>query len=274
MVTRMNHQADDTSRWILSSGRGNPSPGEVDIWRIRLDTEDRSIQHAGDFLGVDELARVARFRLECDRKRFFIAHATVRKILAKYVGCEPIQLVFENSEKGKPRLHQSLNPHDLRFNLSHSNDVALLVVTAGLSVGIDIEAVNYDLAMEEIARAFFSPDEVRSLLTLAKEQRTEAFFCCWTRKEAYIKAKGDGFFTASGSFSVSLRPDRPAALLRVADDVDELTRWSFYDIKIDRAYKATLVVEGRSHKISQWAFSDGTGRTIEPTQGVKRRIWE
>lgn len=247
----------DDEAWYMSPGNRPLLCRAVDIWQIPLDVDYKSIQRAREVLAEDELVRASRFHFERDSRRFIVAHGTMRKILANYLQTEPPQLIFDSGERGKPEIRRSRNQLNLKFNLSHSGDLALLAVTSGASVGVDIETVNSAVATEEIAYICFSADEVKELLTLPKQQRVEAFFCCWTRKEAYIKAKGDGFSMRLDSFSVGVRHDRPAALISVVGDQAEPNRWSVYDVKIDFMHKAALVIEGRGHKISRLVLADG-----------------
>jgi 4'-phosphopantetheinyl transferase len=222
------------------------------VWRIPLNSLYNSLNECRAILCTDEEQRARRFRFERARKRFIATHAATRRVLAEYLECDPTRLIFEYGANGKPRIRQSDNAMDLEFNLSQSGDYALLAVASKLSLGIDVEAVTSAFATQEIANLFFSPDEVKSLLALPKEQRAEAFFCCWTRKEAYIKAKGGGLSIRLDSFSVTLHPDMRAALLRAADEPNGPNRWSIYDIQIDPNYKAALVVEGEGHTIFQF----------------------
>ena len=231
--------------------------GEIHIWKIYLDVSNELVQIARGVLSRDEVDRADRFRLEGDRRRFTIAHAAMREILAHYLAAEPRRLTFEYGAQGKPRLVAARNAGELKFNFSHSSDLALLGVTRQISVGIDLEAVCFDFAVEEIAQSFFSADEVRTLLELPKGLRVKAFFCCWTRKEAYIKALGKGLSIPLDSFSVEFRPNEPAGLLRVESDTEGISCWSIYNIEIDSAYAGALVAEGKGHKICLWSWLNG-----------------
>ncbi|MGA8222505.1 MAG: 4'-phosphopantetheinyl transferase superfamily protein, partial [Candidatus Acidiferrales bacterium] len=198
-----NKHTREKEAWFPSRSRRTILQGEVHVWRIALDVNGEGIQAARDVLSEDEIEKADRFRFELDRRRFAIAHAGMRKILAGYLGCDAKQLIFEYDEKGKPRLRDTFNARELNFNLSHSGQLSLLAVAPKISVGIDIETVNPKFTCQEIAGRFLSRDEIRNLLTLPEEQRTEAFFTCWTRKEAYIKARGDGLSIPLNSFSVT-----------------------------------------------------------------------
>ena len=168
------------------------------------------------FLDERELARAGRFRFERDRKRFAFFRAAIRLILGRYVGRPPRELRFAYSPEGKPSLAGRPADDFLEFNLAHSEDVALLAVGRGRRIGVDLERIRDERDTDEIAERFFSRDEVRALRALAPDQRRKAFFSCWTRKEAYVKARGDGLSMPLSSFSMSLAP-REAAELRSSD---------------------------------------------------------
>jgi 4'-phosphopantetheinyl transferase len=226
-----------------------PAATPVDIWRIDLSAPEDATHYGRRLLSPDETRRADRFHFERDRRRFTMARAAMRQILCKYANVAPQELVFSYGANGKPELAGELKTAGLRFNLSHSSEVAVLAVAQGLTVGIDIEHINKEFATEEIAERFFSESEVKTLRSLPPTERTEAFFACWTRKEAYIKALGEGLSVPLDSFAVALRPGEPAALLHVRVDPAEVSRWSLYDIEVAKEYKSALAIEGRSHQL-------------------------
>lgn len=179
----------------------------------------------------------------------------MREILGRYAGFAAKDLRFSYGSKGKPELAGGPKESGIKFNLSHSSELALLAVTQGLTVGVDIEWLKPDFATDDIAERFFSAIEVQTLQSLPASQRAEAFFSCWTRKEAYIKALGDGLSVPLESFAVAFAPGVPAALLHVKVDSQEVERWSMYNIEVNEGYKAAMVVEGKNHRLKQieWA---------------------
>lgn len=209
--------------------------GEFDL----AEQED-GIQQCRRFLAQDEIQPADRFYFEKHRRRFTVARAAVRQILGRYAGVAPEELVFSYGEKGKPKLSGRLKESAIRFNLSHSSEVALLAVAQGLTVGVDIELVNPEFATKEIAEHFFSANEVNTLRKLPPGPRAEAFFFCWTRKEAYIKALGEGLSVPLDSFDVTFGPGVPAALLQVRVDPSDVTRWNMYDIEAATGYKSPM----------------------------------
>jgi 4'-phosphopantetheinyl transferase len=165
----------------------------------------------------------------------------LRKILSAYLALAPDELRFVYNEYGKPFISDDQNRGALSFNLSHSNGMALYAVTRGRVVGIDIEYIREDFATLEIAEHFFSKDEVAALKSLPTDQRTIGFFNCWSRKEAFIKAKGMGVSYPLDRFTVSLVPGEPPALLKVDDDMREARRWKMYELKPGANYAAALI---------------------------------
>jgi 4'-phosphopantetheinyl transferase len=180
----------------------------------------------------------------------------MKTILSEYLGKPPQEIVLVYSDKGKPELGAGLTRSGLRFNLSHSRHRALLALTTHSRIGVDIEFINPEYSCDDIARRFFSPAEVHNLQALSPKQRSRAFFYCWTRKEAYIKALGEGLSQPLDSFDVAFMPGEPARLLRV-EAQEDLLRWSVYDLPVPSGYAAAVVVEGREHGIfqQQWEWN-------------------
>jgi 4'-phosphopantetheinyl transferase len=228
----------------------NLSADDVHIWQIALSGDPRSIHGLRSSLSQDEIQRADRFHFDRHRESFIIAHAAVRQILARYVNVAPLRLAFLNGEQGKPELVAECGGGHLRFNLSHSGSFALLAVAEGLTLGVDIERVNAEFAGEEIAERFFSSHEVVTLRAVAADAKADAFFSCWTRKEAFIKALGGGLSIPLDSFEVAFGPGVPPALLRVPATA-EAKLWSLYDIPAPQGYKAALVIEGKNHRLRQ-----------------------
>jgi 4'-phosphopantetheinyl transferase len=173
----------------------------------------------------------------------------MRRILSRYLSAQPRELEFVYGPKGKPELSAVQNPDCVRFNLSHSGNLALLAVAKRQELGVDVEFVKTDFGGMEIAERFFSANEVRTLFALDAAERNAAFFACWTRKEAFIKAIGEGLSVPLDSFDVVFAPGAKPALTRVDGNPGETSRWSMYDIPARLEYKAALVIEGQGHRL-------------------------
>ncbi len=217
---------------------------EVHVWRASLAQPAARVAELFAVLDAAERDRAARFRFHKDQQHFIVARGILRQLLGRYLNRPPAELKFSYSMYGKPAL-DSASPDEptLQFNLAHSHTLALYAFTYGRQVGIDLEYARTDFASAEIAERFFSAREVAMLRALDPELQSAAFFNCWTRKEAYIKARGEGLSHPLNSFAVSLRPGEPAALLSVDDNVEELARWTLEDLNPAPGYAAALVVE-------------------------------
>jgi 4'-phosphopantetheinyl transferase len=225
------------------------TPDAVHVWRISLDIGDALHSRLRDILADDERHRADRFHFEKDRRHFTAGRGTLRTILAGYLGLRPEEIRFSYTNYGKPLLAGANEA--LRFNLSHSHGLALLAVTRGREIGVDIEFTRDNLERdgELLAERFFSRHEVAALRSLPPEVRREAFFHCWTRKEAYIKAHGMGLSLPLDQFDMTLHPDEPAALLATRHDPAEAQRWSMRSLLPGEGYVGALAVEGHSWRL-------------------------
>lgn len=190
------------------------------------------------------------FYLENHSRRFVMARGMLRVLLAGYLQAEAAELRFDYGPYGKPALRAELGV-TLQFNVAHSSDVALYAMSRKRVVGIDVERMRDDFDFIEIANHFFSPLEVRTLCALQSDERKQGFFNCWTRKEAYIKALGQGLNYPLDRFDVSLRPGTPAELLRVQSSPAG-SKWALHDLFISSDYAAAVVVEGKLGKLKYW----------------------
>ena len=228
---------------------------DVHVWRVSLDVERPALQHLWSILTPDEQARANRFRFSTDRTRFIAARAHLRGVLGLYAHEEPSQLKISYARHGKPYL-----PHRrLRFNISHSDRLALIAVADRREVGVDLERLRPRIDHESIAARFFAPAEVARLRAVPESMRHEAFLACWTRKEAYIKAKGGGLSIPLDQFEVSLAPDEPCRLVNVRWDQKEKARWSLIGLTPGAGYVGALCVEEREPLVRcwQWSYRDG-----------------
>jgi 4'-phosphopantetheinyl transferase len=203
-------------------------------------------------LSEDERLRAARFHFALDRQHFIAGRAWLRRVIAAYLLKAPEQLTFVYSEKSKPSLGGAEFESGLNFNVSHSGGIALFGFTLGRKIGVDIEHIRHDFETAAIAARFFSLREQEQLAALPLEQRHEAFFRCWTRKEAYIKATGDGLSLPLSQFDVSISPGDQDALLATRPDQLEAKQWSLRSIQVGSGYCGALCATGTAWKLIQW----------------------
>ena len=227
------------------------APEEVHLWRAALD--DHLADGLKHLLSADEISRAERFHFAKDRNHFISARGLLRALLSAYLGINGEELRFTYAEKGKPSLEERQRGA-INFNLAHSHGMALYAFSQGRDLGVDLEFIRKDLADEKIAERFFSPCEIDTLNAVPAELRKEAFFNCWTRKEAYIKARGEGLSLPLDEFDVSLAPHEPAALLRNHKEPDEVGRWTMQSVLMPDGYVAALVVAGHDWRLRSFAL--------------------
>lgn len=223
---------------------------EVHVWRVALDSARQTYEGYWQALAPEEKARAERYHFDRDRDRFVVARGVLRMILGRYLNLSPHDVRFNYTEYGKPHLPIDFTPFDLTFNLTHSHELAILAVTRARQIGVDLEYVRPDLASEEIAERFFTRDEVETLLAQPPLVRPEAFFHCWTRKEAFIKAVGEGLSYPLDQFTVAFAPESEPALLEIGGSAKEAGRWALFHLTPGKGYVGALVVQ-RGNVISR-----------------------
>lgn len=241
---------EQNSKWVEPPEALSLESGQVHVWQFCLDQEDELLDRFRRTLAPEELDRAGRFRFERLQRYFVAARGVLRHVLARYLDSEPEDLRFSYNSYGKPSL---AGEQRLQFNMSHSHEVGLVAVTRDAAVGVDVEHIRADFASDEIARRFFSRLEVETFNSLPQEDQVAAFFRCWSRKEAYIKAIGKGLSQPLDGFDVTLAPDDPAALLRTGDE-DTVT-WSMCDLDVGSDYASALAVEGVIHRLHRFIES-------------------
>lgn len=244
------------SLWCPAPTRPLLGGDEVHVWRAGLDQPSSTVQSMLELLSPDERCRAGRFYFQRDFKRFVIARGLLRTILSLYLQLRPEQLRFCYSEFGKPELVSLTGQETLRFNVSHSHNQALFAFAHKWGIGVDIEYLRKNLASRELAECVFSPNEIDMLCALPAHRQTEGFFNCWTRKEAYIKARGEGLSFPLDCFDVSLAPGEPAALLSHRKDSREIRRWSLRELASETGYAAAIAVESSNWRLSCWHWDN------------------
>lgn len=203
-----------------------PIKHQVEIWTFSLVADEPAVEAFSALLSNEEKARADRFSHLEHKDRYIIAHGRTRQILAQRIGLPPHELAFCASPTGKPFLAPE-NPKTVHFNLSHCADQAALAVCETAEVGVDIEMVR--TVRDGFARRFFTAEEAGEIEAQPEGERLSALFRCWTRKEAFLKATGEGIARGLASFRVSLAPDDPPRVIDIGEDSEAAKDWALFD---------------------------------------------
>lgn len=241
--------------WCDAPARLKLQNDEVHVWRAFFRVTEPIPACFRSILSPDELAKADRFYFAKDRGRSIVARAVLRLILSRYLDAEPARLRFCYNAFGKPALTTERNADGLQFNVSHSDELAIIGVARGREIGVDVEHIREGLARDEIAKRFFSPSELEMLRALPCDVQTRGFFNCWTRKEAYMKARGEGLSLPLEQFDVSVIPGEPAALLSGRESKLEASHWSLRDLPVQDSYAAAIAVQGHGWRLKCWQWS-------------------
>lgn len=223
----------------------------VEIWQVGLQQEPSTIAQFHELLNAEERQRAARFHFPADQRRYTVGRGMLRVLLGHYLQIPPAQLAFTYNAYGKPQLAGAATAA-LHFNLSHSGEFALYAITPQRIVGVDIELMRTNLDYLALARHVFSPAEQAVLTALPVTEQLAAFYRGWTRKEAFIKARGMGLSLPLDQFDVTLHADQPPQLLATRDDPQEASRWSIDDLPCPPGYAAAVVVAGTGWRTKLW----------------------
>ncbi len=245
----------DIVSWKPHPGPYIVAPEQVDLWLARLDTFGDVERRYMSLLSLDELERASSFRFDSHRDAFCIGRGLLRLILARYLSVAPQKIYLQYSAYGRPALGGK-EAGVLEFNLAHSGEWVLYAISLPRRIGVDIERVQTRDDLMQLAQSFFASEEIQSLLALPAEQRASAFYACWTRKEAFIKALGKGLSYPLDGFCVSVAPGETARLLAVRDGLEIASNWSLFDIPFGPDYRAALALDGPVRKINYWDCSD------------------
>jgi 4'-phosphopantetheinyl transferase len=226
------------------------------VLRVRINQTDGQVQQLQQILSNDERLRAKCFHFNCDSKRFIASQGMLRLIIGDYIDMAPSRLQFYAGHRGKLYLMHSLGNVPLQFNLAHSKEIALYAFRCSREIGIDVEHVRDMPDAEQIALTTFSSLENKMLQSLPEYQRQEAFFNCWVRKEAYIKAIGNGLYHTLDRFDVSLAPGEPAQLVSVEGSAEQASCWFMKSLTPEDGYVAALAVKGNDFCPSYWKYPE------------------
>ncbi len=230
---------------------------QVHVWMFRMNTTPAAIEAFFPLLSDDEKQRGKRFVHALHRERFIAAQGFMRNVLGSYLNIQPEAVRYTRKLKGKPILNPLVHDEHLHFNLSHSNEFAMLAISRNLEVGMDVEYVNRKNHWLKLVRRFFTETEQQAFFTLPPDQQQRAFFQVWTRKEAHMKVTGQGLHLSPTQFTVSVPPASPQLLAMNGVPEEQLSRWRMYEIEMPesaRAYCACLSVDGHANKLERFVF--------------------
>lgn len=219
-----------------------PDLDGIELWLVEGPGTEPERSHLYELLSEEERARASRFKVDEVRNSFIVSRGFLRTILGDALGCAPESISFGEGEYGKPFLAGAHATSEIEFNVSHSGDLFLHAVSRGRPVGVDVEKKKEGLAVEKLAQRYFAAGEARRLLEEApSEERLDNFYRCWTRKEAYLKARGTGLTTKLHAFEVTFLPGVPPAMLRTEVDGEDPAAWTVFDVPVPDGYVAALV---------------------------------
>ncbi|HSR50192.1 MAG TPA: 4'-phosphopantetheinyl transferase superfamily protein [Acidobacteriota bacterium] len=218
----------------------------IDVWPLRLEAPAAVIECFAAVLDAQERARRDRFAFQRLRDSFALSRGALRALLGRYLDIAAEDVAFRTGSKGKPCLRGDTN---LRFNLSHSGGLGLFAFAREVEIGADLEVFRPLADLGDIARRYFCREEFEELMKLDARQREDAFFLCWTRKEAYLKAVGNGLAAPLDSFRVTLEPGQEARMLHVEDDSEAARRWTLHDLSVAPGFAAALAYKAAPREI-------------------------
>jgi 4'-phosphopantetheinyl transferase len=221
---------------------------DVHLWVARLEASEDTFGRAFSWLSPDEVERADRFRFDRHRRAFVLGRAVLRALVASYLRIAPSEASFTYGSKGKPALGDGDGP--LRLNVSNSGDLAAYAFTLDCEIGVDVEHRRRLVEIEGIARRFFAPAEVVELMGLPEGERHQGFFNCWTRKEAYIKAVGDGLSVPLDSFQVTLQPGVPARMVALDGSGAAAERWTLHAFTPAPDYAGAIAYQDRERPLT------------------------
>jgi 4'-phosphopantetheinyl transferase len=244
------------TEWRTPAGDLRLGPKHVHIWRVGVEVDDSELTRLRASLTEDEQQRAARFQFPALRRRFSAARGILRELLGSYLQLSPDRLRFVANRHGKPYLTPECSA-ELRFNLSHSGDMAMIAIATAREVGIDIEQIRPVPSGDQIAERFFTPAEAGRIRSLPAEQRAQAFFDCWVRKEAFVKATGQGVSFGLDRFEMPVAPGDSSAMLlsfRCPPDVQD---WSLLPLEPCPGYVGAAVAAGTDWVPVLWHWQPG-----------------
>ena len=236
---------------LLNHSKKMLEQNQVHIWRVNIDNPTLNLDDLfSDVLSDDERKRVDRLKSEKDKRRFIVSRGLLRENLGNYIGTEPSDITFTYNKYGKPGLKPEHNLGNIKFNVSHSANLAIYAISQNREVGIDLEYIREVRTADKIIKRFFTQQETDFYYSQPENKKKLAFFTLWTRKEAYSKARGMGIGLPSKEFDLNLAPTTVTSTTNTKAE----SKWSLVDIEIDEDYLAALATEGKDIEICRFEF--------------------
>ena len=238
--------------WRIELDQPLLSEDEIHIWAACIDVAPTVSAALAVSLSEEERTRANRFRFRQHQSRFIAGRGLLRAIVSHYLQIEPARVEFKYNSEGKPELTRPFDGSGIHFNLTHSEDLVLIAVTTIGPVGIDVERVRVNKDAKELVNWFCSPRERELFETLAAQEKQLAFFNLWTRKEALLKATGEGIAQLLSQVEVTFRPGEPARFIAVSGDSERGSRWSVYNLSPAPHFVAAVVIQTEDAQLRLW----------------------
>ena len=241
--------AESTISWHIPSGQPPLSQDEIHVWASCLDVAPTASAVFGASLSEGERMRAKKFRFQQHKSRFIVGRGLLRAIMSHYLQVEPARVEFKYNLQGKPELTRPFDSSGIHFNLAHSEDLALFTVTTIGPVGIDVERIQANKDARELVKWFCSPCEQELFENLAPQEKQLAFFNLWTRKEAFLKATGEGIAQLLSQVEVAFQPGKPARFIAVSGDSERASRWSVRDLSLGPDFAAAVAIQAKNFRL-------------------------
>jgi 4'-phosphopantetheinyl transferase len=225
---------------------------EIHVWPIANEASADTIERLALLLSEDELERAYRFHFEHLRTAFIVRRGARRILLGKYIGLEPERLQFVEAQNGKASLATTVH-----FNASRTDGLSVFAIGRNCELGVDVERIRHLPDKHDIAKRFFCPEEAAELARLPEELQEQAFFYCWTRKEAYLKATGEGLSAPLDQFRVTLSQRDPARFIHILHDPALTQRWRLHDLDVSAGYVAALAYQCSDRSVTVKPVTSG-----------------
>ena len=238
--------------WKIAPEGLEISADHVDVWLASTDPGELQIRAYKALLSPAELERLEKFRVEFKHREYIVSRGLLRRVMTKMTGLDVAGVDFDYGEHGKPSLPGRAESGSAAFNVSHSHGLALVALTLGGRLGVDLEKIRPKVEWRSLAEHYFSEAEIRALDGYSDEAGLKAFFTCWTRKEAFVKALGGGISYGLKEFDVSIDPDEARAALTIRAEDEDASRWLIKNLPVPASHVAALALDRSACELRLW----------------------